>query len=202
MPLPMEEEPPTADDDPLRGDREPPPLVDREPQDEDADAVAWLPPAVPEYVGPLGDVGAIGAVDVGAVHREPDIVSPDLTVPVEPPIGAIGPVFDVCPSIHMLDHMFVPAAPVPSGDDDQGFVAPVHEERVVPSDAVLTAVEGSGCLTVVTTIGATAMAATATPAAILDTRFQVWGCVRTAALCWATTSGNVRTVMAARPISP
>lgn len=184
MPLPIEELPPD-DQEPLREDRERLPLGEPEPEDEDPDHVEWLPLFVPESVGLCGVV-TMGAVVMGALQPEPDGVSSDQPVRLEPYIGLVGPGLDICPWDQLLGHISMPAAPAASRDEGQVLEVPFHEgdqDRVVPADADLTVVTGAGCPAVAATIGAVTMAAVARPAAILVSRFQVCGCVRTTGVC-------------------
>lgn len=79
---------------------------------------------------------------------------------------------------------------------------PFHEDmRATDAEAPEWVADVVG-LMVVTAMGAATMVAASTPAAILVARFHVCGCVKTGATCCVATSGNWRTVMAARRSRP
>ena len=184
MPLPIEE--PLPDGDPLCEDQEPPPLRDPEPEEDEEvpDPVGCLPLVVAEGTEPFG-IDVAGAVDIGALHPDPDIVPPDHDVADAVPMGFVGLGLDIRPWYQLLDHRFMAADPEASPGECQRPVL-VHEDaqdRVGMAEADLTVLKGAECLTDVTTIGAVTIAAAAIPAAILVSMFQVCGCVRTIALC-------------------
>jgi hypothetical protein len=121
--------------------------------------------------------GALGVM-LDPMRVEPDIVAPDRRA-----LDAV---------LIRVENREPLIEAAPAGDAVRGMAA--------EADACTGA--GAACLAVVATIGAVTSAHAMTPAAILVPRFHVCGCESTMAPCCATTSGNLRTVRAARSSSP